>query len=368
MNKTIAKINLFEAICLIVIITINRITLYLPQTIIDSCGSSAILNTILIGIIISIFVLIISKLYKNFPNSDIIDISEFLGSKFFKKIISIIIAIYLFLISSMVLRNFAEVIHIVYYLPVKLILLTFLIVAIVSNFLGETSIIRSNTLFTVVLFIGLIVVFIFAIPNIEINRIFPIFGYGLNTTFLKGISNISAFNGLITIYFIMPFIEKKENYKKTVLISTIIAAILIFLSVSCLLLTIPFNKDVNNISSIFTVISKSGFGSFVTHPESLFVFTWILSLMSYINVITMFIIKSIKKVFLIKNNNYFVIPICLILIIFSLIPKNIYSAYVFENIIYKYLSIPIIFIIFPIIMIFANIKYKRKIKISLKSN
>ena len=81
MDKTISKVTFIEAICLILIIAINRIILNLPQLILDTCASAAILNVIYISIIALVFVSIIIFLFKNFAGYDIIDVSEFLGRK-----------------------------------------------------------------------------------------------------------------------------------------------------------------------------------------------------------------------------------------------------------------------------------------------
>ncbi len=44
MNVT--KIGSFEAIALLLIVSINHLLLNMPQTIIDTCGSASLLNTV----------------------------------------------------------------------------------------------------------------------------------------------------------------------------------------------------------------------------------------------------------------------------------------------------------------------------------
>ena len=89
----INKLSAIEAIALILIITINRLAINIPQAILLSCGSSSILNAVYISLITILLVYLIVKLFKIFPNSDIIDVSEFLGSKFLKYLIGIILFI-----------------------------------------------------------------------------------------------------------------------------------------------------------------------------------------------------------------------------------------------------------------------------------
>lgn len=136
MNNTLTKITTIEAVCFVIVTTINRIILNLPQPILHSCGSSSLLNILYLGIIAIIFTLIIVKLFKNFSNSDIIDVSEFVGGKILRNIVGIVLIIYLLVFSSLLIRNFAEVIHSIYYSETTLfyLLAFFTITAIIANF------------------------------------------------------------------------------------------------------------------------------------------------------------------------------------------------------------------------------------------
>ena len=86
-NNSLEKI---ESISLIIIVMINKIILNIPYYIVNLTETGSIINVAYIGIIDFIFLLVILKLFKNFENLDIIDLSEYLGGKPLKLIISII--------------------------------------------------------------------------------------------------------------------------------------------------------------------------------------------------------------------------------------------------------------------------------------
>ena len=362
MENNVTKITSIEAICLIITIAINRIILNLPQNILDLCGSSAILNVIYISIIATVFVIIIVKLYKHFTESDIIDISEFVGGKVLRSIIGMLIIIYFLLITGILLRNFSEILYIAYYKRVNIlfIMIFFVGVCIVANLLGERAIIKSNMIFTIIMFVSLILTFIFVIPNIVMTRIFPILGNGAYATFFSGLSNIFSFNGLICIYFIMPLLNKKNDYKKVAITAVVLIGLLLFFSTACLLLSITFSKHIQSISPLYVLIKNNEFGKFLQHPESLFVFAWILSIMTYLNVLIMFALRITKKISCTKSIKLYVVPICLILLVVALVPQNISEAAKIADLLYKYYSFPLTFIILPAILIIANIKFKKK--------
>lgn len=75
------KLEKKEAILIILMIMINKLILNVPYYIVNIVATGAIANIIYIGIIDFIFLLIIIKLFNKFENSDILDISEFLGGK-----------------------------------------------------------------------------------------------------------------------------------------------------------------------------------------------------------------------------------------------------------------------------------------------
>ena len=109
------KIQKYEAICIILIVMVNKLILNVPFYLINLVGTGAIINLLYIGFIGLFFVFILNHLFKNFPNSDILDISEFLGGKFLKNIISMIFVCFFFFVSYITLTDFANMLKIIYF-------------------------------------------------------------------------------------------------------------------------------------------------------------------------------------------------------------------------------------------------------------
>ena len=198
------KISLCQAICLILIITINRLSINIPQSILIPMGSSSILNIIYVCLIAIIFTLIIVNLFKKFPGKDIVDVSEFLVGNGFKYIVGIFICINIVLVASILLRDFVEVVHIIYYsdTPIIFMLFFFIAVCIIANLFGGQSILKTNVIITILMVVSLLITFASVIPNLTVQRVFPILGYGTYKTFFTGISSIFAFNGLSVLYLV----------------------------------------------------------------------------------------------------------------------------------------------------------------------
>lgn len=93
-----------------------------------------------------IFTLIIVNLFKKFPGKDIIDVSEFLVGNGFKYIVGIFICINIVLVASILLRDFVEVVHIIYYsdTPIIFMLFFFIVVCIIANLFGGAKHIKNE--------------------------------------------------------------------------------------------------------------------------------------------------------------------------------------------------------------------------------
>lgn len=361
--STINKISTIEAIALILIVSINRLILYLPQNILISCGSSAILNVLYISIIAVILTLIISMLYKRFSGSDIFDISEFLGGKVLKNIVGIFVIIYIIFISSILIREFCEILHILYYAnaPVVYLILAFIVVACIANLISEHSTVRTNLFICFLMILSLVLCFLLAVPNMTYQRIFPILGNGLQETFLNGLVNVFSFNGLMVLYLLPSMLQdsSSKNFKKIALISVAATAILLILSTVCLLLSFSFVTNIENISPLYLLISNNQFGEYFQHPESLFILVWVLSFMTYLNIAIMFILKILKKLTHVKNVRPFVIPLCIIIFIGAIIPQSLISVRHINTVTSQFVVGPVVFFFFPLLLFIANLKKRR---------
>lgn len=151
-----------------------------------------------------------------------------------KAITSIIFTVYLIFTSSILMANFSEFLHVVYFhsSPTWIITLIFVITAIIANKLGFRSLIKVNTLIVPIVLITELVVFLGGLGKIEFQRALPILGYGFDQTFISGFSNIFAFGGLIYLYLIRPNLKNNVNYKKVGIISISLSGLFLLLSVA----------------------------------------------------------------------------------------------------------------------------------------
>ena len=357
MNTKISKI---EAICLIIVLTFNNLFFGLPKSIIQLTGSSSTLNIIYITLISLIIFYFINKLFNNFKNSDITDISEFLGGKILKCTIGILFIIFFIFTSGMFLRAICEVLSILYFphIPINIILLIFLFVGTIANVFCSNSILKINVIISTIIFLTIILTSFALSSEFVFQRLFPILGYGFKKTFIYGITNIFSFNGLLYIYFIMPILKQKEDFKLIGYFYIIISSIFLIISITSFLISFSFIGFSNETIPMLFLIRSVDFGDFFQRPESIFVLFWIIYFMAYLSINLFLSLITFKKMTNIKNIINLSPLISSFIYITAMIPTDIISIRFLEDTIYKYYLI-VLFIIAFIILILANIKYHK---------
>ena len=355
------KIGTTEAVLIVLTVIIAHSILSLPRDMIVRTQSATIVNIIYITVVCTLIALLISRLFKKFGNVDIIDVSEYLGGKVFKNIVGLIFIFYFIVSSSILLRNFCEALGLVYFqmTPVIFIILLFVIGSCISNRLGFNISLKVNLIILPIALISILIIFMANFKNFDIQKIFPILGGGFNNTFLTGLLNLSAFEGILYLYFIPPYLKEPEKYKKISIISTIITGLYLILCVSIILFIFPSFFTTNEIMPLYSAARYISFGNFLQRLESIFMLVWILAFTSYLTIACKFSVSIFKKMTNIKNTKEIINIFGLLILAISMFPKNLAVSTFLETKIYSYFSIVIIFIFAIAILVLANLKKKK---------
>lgn len=361
------KLNKLEAIFIIIIVMINKLILNIPYYVVSLVGTGVIVNVIYIGIIDFVFSLILIKLFEKFQNSDIIDISEFLGGKILKWIIGIISILLFFTVAFITLSDFSNVLQTIYFsdFPILYILLFFIIAILFANLHGLRGITNIICFTVPFALLSIFITLTGVLKDFNIENFTPILGHNIKTTFLIGLSNCFSMYIITYFYYIKPYIKDAFNFKNIVITSYTISWILLFLTVIPIMTLFNANTESNPLNSLYLLSRKIELGTFLQRTDAIFILLWIISIFSYLSFVVFLINKTIKKLINVTNDKMLSFPICSILFGLSIIPFNNAQIRFIENTMYRYLILSIVFCLGMIIMILANIKFKLKGKKSL---
>lgn len=351
------KLRSYEAVAIIVSVMISHIILNLPNHILTATGTSTILNILYVIAITCVFFFIISKIFKAFPNADIIDICEFLGGKFLKTIYSIFFILYVSIITALIIRIISESLSLIYLsnIKIEIIILIFIVASAILNLLGFKTITRVTLIFVPFILISMVVIFFTSVGDYVVERALPLFGYGLEETFLYGTANLFAFSSIIIVFLLNPYINTKK-FRKIGYISIAIYSVYLIISIISLLFFIPSISQINTILSVYVLARRINLGQFIQRIDALFILVWSVSIFSYSAITLYFSTKAFQKITKIKHSTPIIYSLSSIIFAISIIPRNIAEATFFENTIYKYASLIMVFGISFIILILAYIK------------
>ena len=361
------KIGFGEALCLLLIVVLSHIILTFPKTIIESQGTGSLLNIVYLTIVGFILLTLFLKLYKNFKNKDILDISDFLGGKILKFILGIIFIIYLLFIASLLVRNTSESFRTMYLqnTPIPYLIFALLVGASYVNKLGSSATIKANLIIVPGIFLVLLFMFMASVNDFSIGRLFPIMGYGAKNIFVNGFSNLYMFGGTIFLLFMMPMLQKPEQFGKIAYSSTAIYSIAVFVTILALLLMFPISISSGSNIPLYMQIREITLGNFIQRTDALFVIIWFITLLSYLSIIMNFVTIIFKKITNIKDTSSIGNCFLAILFGFSLLYSNIVQVRTFQSKYYRILFLILLGATF-IILILANLKYKFKNERNMK--
>jgi spore germination protein (amino acid permease) len=353
-----------EAIALILTIMLNHAILNISKSILSSTKSSALLNTLYISIIALILSYIIYILLNKFPTFDILDISNFLGGKILKTIIGVLFFVYFLFFSATLLKNFVYALQIIYYPNTNtfFLIILFLIGAVFVCNLKYDALYRSNLLILPFSILSILVLFLGNAGEYTFENVFPILGNGINTTFLSGISNLFAFQGLLYILFLPPHLKDVTELKKITFFSILFSALYLLISVTIILLL--FDTEVSNtlLMPLYSAVRYIEFGTFFQRLDSVFILTWIISFVSYLSITINTCCNILKKITPIKSIKFSTILISSLMLVISFFSTTYAFSTFLTEIVYKYafliitgISIAVLFIGF----IFKKIKSKQ---------
>ncbi len=358
---SVGKIGKIEAVALILIVVINEIVLNIPNIIILPTDSGSSINIIFVSILAVIFTYIICKLLKPFLGQDILDVSDYVGGRTLKTIIGILFILFFIITVSLSVSFFANFIKSVYFnsSPIVFILLFFLVPALFANKFGLKAISGVNLIFIPVIIFTLIFLLVFSSNNFNIERLFPLFGNSLFDTFVLGSTNIFAFSGLAYLYFMPSLLKDVKDFKKVSMVSIILSAICLIFSIISLMLSFPALSNTDETVSLYLLTRMIKFGYFIERLDAIFIFIWIISLISFLSLTFFYILKIFKKISKIEDSNELVYSLGFITLGNCLAFKNISIIKFLARVVCKYYALILIFGISFAILIIANIKYKK---------
>ncbi len=340
-------------------------TLFIPSMVAHNAGQDGWIS-ILIGGVVGVFTaIIVTNLGARYPGKSLIEYSETIMGKWLGKIIGLVYIFFYLHISAIIVREISSTIQgtLLHNSGLEIITIIMFLASAYCVKMGLETITRANVLNLMVTFMAIFTVFFLLIKDMNPELLTPVLSKGIVPVLKGSMSPIGWFCEVVSIAFIIPFINKPEESRRYSIFGVIWAAVT--LSFMAALVIMIFGPQLTSVLTFPTLeaVRYINIGQYIQRVEIIFLIPWIIS--NYIKICFFYYVAVliIAKWFNIKETETMVIPIGLIIFSLSLaLFKNGIELSLFLSQVWGFYSIPIQLGI-PIILLMVEVikkKGKRK--------
>ncbi len=304
------KIGPYEAVSLITITICSKVLLSSPRELIALVGTAvwyASLVETLTAIIAFIFIYF---LMKRFPGKGLVEVSELVLGKVLGIIGMMVLAIVFYIKGVLYCRELVEALKAFEYpmTPPSFILLFILFSIGITAYLGLEALTRMAGLWSILLLIGYLSIFILAIPIYNTAYLFPIMGYGLKKTIINGLIRSSTYGEVIILAVLAGSLQGTKHMGKAGFMSLCLSGVLISLGFFCYTLSAGYNYLVENAVPLLSFTRQIQLGRFFQRFEAIYILLWGLSAGIAIGAVFYVSISIYCKIFRIYDHKPLIIP------------------------------------------------------------
>jgi hypothetical protein len=121
----------------------------------------------------------------------------------------------------------------------------------------------------------------------------------------------------------------------------------------------PFIINTDEMLSIYLIARLIEYGNFLQRVDAVFIFVWILGILSYLSLTFFYILNIFRKITGIKHEKEMVYSLLTLVFSLALVPKNVTYIRFIEQYIYKYFVLVLVFGISGLILLLSYLKSKK---------
>lgn len=339
---------------LLILDLFSTTSLIMPRIATESAGRDGWISVIIGTLIAFIYLSLIMHVVYKFPKETLIEYSKKLLGKIISFIIGVIFIVKLILLTSFGVRFFGELIKetLLNDTPIEIIIVSMLLVVTYVARKGFECRARIVEILIWIIFIPIILVLLFALPNVNFDQILPVLVNEPIDIFYGAFAISITYSAIILLLIAIPYTNKPQKTKRSVNFSLVFVGL--FNLVLCLITIGLFGEEGTRrqIWPVMNIMQVTKLpGAFIERQDALMIAFWIMSFFAVLNSYVFFISVLTQRLFRLKEQNFLVLPYLPIIYLISLIPDNVVQVYEWTKSIMMYLGVfflvflPLIFII-----------------------
>lgn len=318
------KFGVTEAVSVVTLSISSRMLLASPAYIARMVGTSIWQMTLISMMTAMVFFAFICVLLKRFPGKNLVEIYDLSLGRIIGFIFSFTLMAFFLASSSIVMREFMEVIK-VYVLPetpISLIVVSFVIVVTIAAFLGLETIARASIVIGYVSLFGYILLLLLGTNYYKVSHIFPILGYGLDRTLTTGLIRCSVYGSVLVLAVFAGSLQGTKQVKKAGFISLLLSGLVLSIGDLCALFAFEYTGMQEVVSPLYVLSRIIKYGTFFERLDPVFLFVWILVTTLTISILFYTSLCIYCQIFRMPDKRPVIIPMVILLYSIALLPKN----------------------------------------------
>lgn len=305
----------FDCSCIIINLLIYRLFTHIPTLFPKTAGTAAALSSAFSAVLTFGLVVLIASAFLRLPRINILDAAESVLGVFGRKIIALVILLYLFVSAIVALGEFSELTRLISFptAPTAFCALFFIIAAIIGAFGGFSAISRLHRIFVPITVFVLFVIVISTLWNGDFSNLFPVLGRGAESVFGKGISGIIMYTDLCLLFLISPTDKLSEKPKNSVLPSVFLGIFTVALIIFAFTVRIPYPVSAEGQFPIYLLLKEIHYGRFFQRIDAILLMVATLSGMLYLAFNLFFFTNTLKTDFGLSDAKPCILPVGLTL-------------------------------------------------------
>jgi spore germination protein KB len=265
-----------------------------------------------------LIVFIIVKLYRLYPQKNLIEYSELILGKPLGKIIGFLYLFFLLHDSAIAFREYGEFIVSAFLHKTPMIIVTgsILVSSAIAVHGGIATVGKCAVLFIPLVLTLYILIYIFLLPDLNVKNLLPIIQYGWMPSIKGSLAPLSWLSQFSLMTFLLPFLTNQKNAMRWGMFSVIACVLtMIFINLGNLFL---FGRIITNIQfPVFEAARFISIGSFFEHIESIVIAVWVLGGFVQLSSFFYMLVLGTSQWLVLPSYKQMVLPVGILIILFS---------------------------------------------------
>ncbi|MCQ6281242.1 endospore germination permease [Bacillus sp. EB600] len=355
------KINASELFIMVITFTIGASVLVQPASTATVAKQDAWLVSASATIISLFFAYLYNQLAALYPSMTYIECHEKILGKWLGKGLALLFIFFLFILLFDLLREIGDFFatEILTETPIEVIMVAFLLTSLIGVRLGLEVIFRTVVIFFPWIVTLLILLFLFIIPEIKIENIYPILGDGLKPV-MRGIYQTLTIPYVQLVVFLMvtPYVTEKAKIKKAFYWGIFIGGLILTLFVLFSIFVLGPNITARQTYPSYMLGKKISLGNF--RIEVFVAIIWILTIYFKVTVYYYGISLGLAQILGLRDYRILLFPLAFLTFSFSIFS---YSNLVELSTFITTTAVPFLYtvtLILPLLLlVIGKIKLKR---------